>query len=740
MANTASSTRLEEVVSTPVSAATTNISVAALVGTCERGPIGVRTRVNTWGEYQAIFGDHAPGAGLPAQVLTLFEEAEGRGLVDIVRTVHYGDPAVPSSKTSSAAVLALLSAAGSAVGASAIAANPGPYDLEPGQTIVASVSGGGDLAATFNATSAERESVAEPFDLTNNDPLTWTLNGVTQPAIVFLASEVVSIDAVTAEEAAAIVNAKVTNARAILTAGGTKFKIVSDRRGTSSGINITGGAANTAFGFTTGNISGTGNVADIDIVTQAEAKTVLDAAITGTTTTPGSGGAGPTITTTATGGSATLQIKNTSTAVALGFPNAVNSGSSGVAGPTADLVASSDGVWARSLSVLIGEASSGLASEFNLTVLRNGYGVEPWPNLSMDPNADRFIETVLNSESFGSRYIRANALTTARPVNGTSALFSGGSDGLANLVAADFLGAIGSNGERTGLEALTHGSPCMVGIPEQPTALVGNAILSWAVNPLKKAMAGFAVLGVPANLSAAAFAAFVDASGLVQSSEFGCMAWPEVTIPNPNKTVYGRTDNIVISNVGAVMGRILRTDRTNKGAGFYLAPAGAGNGVFRFVNGLANRQTDDITIRNIIAARNVNSIVVSEDNGIYINDSFVLRTRDNFPSIPERRGVIYIEQAMIRTMELFRQMPNDDDTRAALDRIFRKFLNDQTALRAFRTSDPATAYFFDCGRGVNSDADIFEGRLIAVFAPKTNKPIKDAILRVTQDVRPLLAA
>lgn len=162
-----------------------------------------------------------------------------------------------------------------------------PFALANGDTLLVAIDAdvpGSPDTATFSATAAVRECAnAETYNLDDGMTLTVRINGGTVQTITFNTANFVDINAATAEEVAAVINGQLEEASASATSSGTKVTISSDRKGTSAGVNVTGGTANAVLGFTTGNTAGTGNVADIDAVTIAEAKTIIEAAVSGCT-------------------------------------------------------------------------------------------------------------------------------------------------------------------------------------------------------------------------------------------------------------------------------------------------------------------------------------------------------------------------------------------------------------------------------------------------------------------------
>lgn len=171
----------------------------------------------------------------------------------------------------------------------------GPWDLEPGDTLLVSVDAdvpGSPDTATFTGTAAARESTnteSTPFNLDNGFILNVKIDGGPVQAITFVTANFANIDTATAEEVAAVINAQLVGGRATASSSGTKVTITSDKRGSGSHVEVTGGTANAAgaLNFATAVVNGTGNVASIDAVTFLEAKTVIEAATDATVTSEG---------------------------------------------------------------------------------------------------------------------------------------------------------------------------------------------------------------------------------------------------------------------------------------------------------------------------------------------------------------------------------------------------------------------------------------------------------------------
>jgi len=85
----------------------------------------------------------------------------------------------------------------------------------------------------------------------------------------------VAAGAATAEEVAAVIDGALTGADASATTAGTKVTITSQKIGTGSHVEVTGGTANVALGFDTDEHDGTGSAVDLSAVTAAEIAALL---------------------------------------------------------------------------------------------------------------------------------------------------------------------------------------------------------------------------------------------------------------------------------------------------------------------------------------------------------------------------------------------------------------------------------------------------------------------------------
>lgn len=161
---------------------------------------------------------------------------------------------------------------GLASAGSVTSANSGPYVLSSGQTLAVKVNGAGALIATFSATQAVlSDGATYPVTLGASTTLLVKIDGGTTQTVTFAGTET------TTANVAATIAAQLAGALISVVSGHVQIK--SDRYGTGSSVNVTGGSANSVLLYSTSPVAGTGNVSNITAVTAAEVVTVLNAVI-----------------------------------------------------------------------------------------------------------------------------------------------------------------------------------------------------------------------------------------------------------------------------------------------------------------------------------------------------------------------------------------------------------------------------------------------------------------------------
>ncbi len=248
-------------------------------------------------------------------------------------------------------------------------------------------------------------------------------------------------------------------------------------------------------------------------------------------------------------------------------------------------------------------------------------------------------------------------------------------------------------------------------------------------------MSCFAILDPPANTNSTDMVTYVDSTAaLNELSEFAAIYWPRVQVLNPNKTVFGNTANVTVPPSGHIAGVYARTDASKPG-GVYIPPAGIEAGVLLGVLGFETDEVLEETKRDIVYPKHINPLTTFPGAPRHIDGVYTLKSTGNFPTIAERRGAIFIEQSIKAGLQFARHKNNNETLRETVSRTCGAFLFGEMGNGAFRTNNPATAYFVDFGSGLNPDAVAFKGKLIGRIGIATNKPAEFIIVRFSQDTR-----
>lgn len=101
-------------------------------------------------------------------------------------------------------------------------------------------------------------ATAENYNLSGQPTLTVAIDGGSVQTVQFQDSDFSTPSAATAEEVTTAMSAALTGCSVTDTSGNTKVTITSSTEGVTSSVEVTGGTANTALGFSTTAVTGTG--------------------------------------------------------------------------------------------------------------------------------------------------------------------------------------------------------------------------------------------------------------------------------------------------------------------------------------------------------------------------------------------------------------------------------------------------------------------------------------------------
>lgn len=695
-----------------IQAPTFNTAVAGFIGIAQKGPVGEAVQCTSYTEFYNTFGGYIAGSYLAIAVAAFF--AGGGSVCWVVRTVHYTNIDSAASKTSAKASTTLTTDAIAATAASNTCANAGPYVLANGQTIVAVIDSEAAVTTTISATAASRTATnAGTYALSNGHTITVKVDGGAVQTIAFLTAEFVDIGAATAAEVAAVLNAKIAGASCDVSGG--KPRITSDSKGTGSKIEVTGGTGNTAIAFATAEVVGTGNVSNVAAATATEVAAALTSAI-GTTATISLVGGAVKITSKTTGSGSHVQVTSASTATALGFDNATHTGDTSGTLNTLTIEGKYDGAYANSLRPVVAAATSGVAGEFNLTLQTTaGVVVEVFPNIvigAANASADNYVETVVNNENTGSKWIAATDLEAATsavnavPVVGTGAALTGGLDGLSDNGSIGDTDFIGSEASLTGLRAFDGADDLtLLGCPDRATAAVHLAMLTYCGTTRNGQP--YAIIDPPtASTTQTAIRAHVN-TYLLEVTERAEIYWPRWQITNPNKTAYGTADKITVPLCGHIAGMFAKVDGARVG-GIYDVPGGPDLGK---LPGLLNPDpnTGDAktggaqreAVRDLLYPNRINPVWSGTGIPVCKDGARTLKANCDWPTTAQSRGMYHIMRTCKAMMQPFRIKRRDDDLLAAEDRTLNDYLATQCGLGAFASKIPAETFWVDMGAALN---------------------------------------
>lgn len=283
-----------------------SVNTAGFVGVAEKGPVDRAVLVTNTDQFTTRYGEFFRGSYLEPSVRYFFTQGGSR--VYIARVVGTGAAAAwVNAKNSS-----------DSGGPGKVTSDPGPFNLNVGETLVVNVAGYAAQTFTFTGTQA----LVAGNGFTGNDINGMTLiiqfAGEDQTTITFSGLPV----SPTVNDVANFLNPLLEGGACIV--NGAEIDFQADMIGSGSSVIISGGDSLADIGHTISTTYGTGNVPNIDSVTGSDAATAL-AALTGAYAVGTDAGELQLITS-EKGTAATVQIDVTSTATAFGFDNVVHAG------------------------------------------------------------------------------------------------------------------------------------------------------------------------------------------------------------------------------------------------------------------------------------------------------------------------------------------------------------------------------------------------------------------------------
>jgi phage tail sheath protein FI len=683
-------------------------SVTGFVIRSQRGVEGDVVRVTNWSQFLERFGSYLRGAYGAYAVRGFFDN--GGATAYITRVVN--------------------TTAGTATAAT-ITSNPGPWALAPGGELTFDTNlSGAPVTATFDASGAVLVGGTGPFNLDEagaGRTLALTVNGAARGPYQFDAADFGGgLGAATAAEVAAVLNREFPGIQAFVDPGDDQLRIRSDRRGTGATL-ATGGSAAGELGLGA-DASGSGNVADIDAVTPAEARATIASALE-----PAPLGFSVTVDDEritiehpSTGADQTIQVvaDAADTPTAFGFDTDPHAGTGGdpaveatAAGATiGDLAVGAGyrgrpdrGAWGNDLRVEI--VANGAA--FDLIVYRGDdddrVTLETWPGLSMDSAASNFAESIVNDEVAGSKYITVNATGAAVPPPTPPTPLEDGDDG-------QFPPGTDTNAYAGAFARFETINIQLLCCPESAEPDVVSAGLGHAANLGDRMYVGH----TPFNNDMGA--ALTYGSQFQANKVYGALYFPWIQINDPIGS------RIWVPPTGHLLGVYARTERER---GIWKAPAGNAalvQGALDVRYHITNR---DHTA--LVKEGSVNAVRFIAGQGIVVDSSRTLSTNPLWIYVNVRLLFNFVKSSLMGGLRWTVQEPNTSDlwNKVKFNSVT-PFLLGLWRRGAFGPGAPDDVFTVKVDAENNTPADIQQGRLNIEVYFYPSRPAETIVITVGQ--------
>lgn len=377
------------------------------------------------------------------------------------------------------------------------------------------------------------------------------------------------------------------------------------------------------------------------------------------------------------------------------------------------------GAWGNSLYVEVTDRGE---DRFDLNVYAGGTArtniVERHTDLSMDPNSERYVASVVNSIVSGSSYITVVDAFSAtvdtdgyegtRPAVLAPTALTGGADGTAATATAlsDSLAA---------LESLDR--TYVLSFPGVYDTTVINAALAHA----EATRRCFVVIDSAPGVTPEAAATYLDS---LTGSSFGAVYYPHIHIADPGANSQGATKLVPPS--GAVCGLIAQTDASR---GVWKAPAGLSArlaGVVSTERVLNSTDLDDLTDGHVNAIRHVPGA------GFVVWGTRTLKKTQSDKYVPVRRSLISITKALqdVTLWGVFE--PNDERLWESLEAAVERYLTglwQQGGLKGTRASE---AFFVKVDESINPTNSIEAGVVNIEVGVALQHPSEFIVIKLSQ--------
>ena len=388
--------------------------------------------------------------------------------------------------------------------------------------------------------------------------------------------------------------------------------------------------------------------------------------------------------------------------------------------------------------------------EYNVNVLgADNSVIEQWQNLSLNPDADNYIETILNDENIGSIYVAVEDLKAdesdyaKKEIAATSLnaagiqLSSDGGDEITGLTAEDIIGS-----GTSGMKALDGKSAAnLLCIPPSQT---GGKITTAMLATLHVAMLEycggrkdmFAILDAPVGRSSGTTAQ--DSIGVYRTntlgvdSYWGALYYPHIKVLDAN----GRS-KVEIPPSGAIAGVYSRVDQLAPPNGSVsTTPAGYGDfGELRSTLGLVSEvsasQHGDLNALGVNCIKRVRQSQNSLPADVILGGRTLSSTLD-FRYINVRRMMTFVEESVVELSRPYLFKNNGPQLWSEMTTELTSFLRGLFQSGQLFGTVEEEAYFIKIDSSNNPESDMKQGILNAEIGLALMRPAEFIVFKFSQ--------
>ncbi|HYQ66523.1 phage tail sheath C-terminal domain-containing protein [Actinophytocola sp.] len=351
-----------------------------------------------------------------------------------------------------------------------------------------------------------------------------------------------------------------------------------------------------------------------------------------------------------------------------------------------------------------------------------GSVTETFGNLRLSGDSPSSVVATLASRS---RLVRADVLGTINdltsfptPATGTALPLDGGSDGLDTLSVADFVGADGGSGRRTGIVALEDiDEVAICAVPGVWSGTVESAL----VTHCEQLRDRFAILDPQDGLDIEGIQAFREPF----DTRYAALYYPWLVVNDPSTSQF-----VEVPPSGHLAGIYARTDTER---GVHKAPANAVIRGIRLTDGIAQ----DVTRRHqdLLNPKGINALRFFPGLGQRVWGARTLSSDTQWKYVNVRRLFLFVEESIDEGTQWVVFEPNDESLWALVRQTVSNFLTTVWRGGALAGTTADEAFFVTCDRSTMTDDDIANGRLVCVVGVAPVFPAEFVIFRIQQKTR-----